>query len=350
MRPASYAEVWDELRRGQIVAGEPPDPPHAQAPWYVRTMLGIAGWVAAAFALLFVGAAFGFIVRSPVASIVTGAIMIAAAYGLFRGAGTNDFAAQVGIAASFAGQALIAYGILSGSRDAARWFMVAAIEATLVLALPNVVHRVWSAYAAGTAATIGLAAAGGHFLSAGLLCCAVAVVWLNEFAAARRGSLVRSLGYGLTLALIQAQASLVGRRGLMDVFDTRVRPEWLPSWVGEALPGVVLIAVVYRLLARANGDLPQSSRFVPLVAAVVVAAVSVQAPGIATGLTIVVVGYANGNRTLTGLGIIALLVYVSAYYYMLDLTLLAKSAALAVTGAVLLMLRWAFASERLGHA
>jgi uncharacterized membrane protein len=55
---------------------------------------------------------------------------------------------------------------------------------------------------------------------------------------------------------------------------------------------------------------------------------------------IVVLGYANGNRVLAGLGIAGLLLYVSAYYYLLELTLLHKSAVLAATGLVLLTARW----------
>ena len=55
---------------------------------------------------------------------------------------------------------------------------------------------------------------------------------------------------------------------------------------------------------------------------------------------IVVLGFANGNRVLTGLGITALLFYVSAYYYLLEETLLFKSGVLLATGIVLLATRW----------
>ena len=48
----------------------------------------------------------------------------------------------------------------------------------------------------------------------------------------------------------------------------------------------------------------------------------------------------RGLRVLTGLGIAALLFYVSGYYYQLDVTLLVKSGVLAATGAVLLAARW----------
>jgi uncharacterized membrane protein len=51
--------------------------------------------------------------------------------------------------------------------------------------------------------------------------------------------------------------------------------------------------------------------------------------------------FANGNRVLAGLGILALLGYLSHYYYALYATLLAKSALLAGAGLVLLAARFA---------
>jgi uncharacterized membrane protein len=51
-------------------------------------------------------------------------------------------------------------------------------------------------------------------------------------------------------------------------------------------------------------------------------------------------GFAGGNRTLVGLGIAALISYICAYYYALEVTLLVKSAVLTGTATVLLAMRW----------
>ncbi len=40
------------------------------------------------------------------------------------------------------------------------------------------------------------------------------------------------------------------------------------------------------------------------------------------------------------LGLLAMMAYLSAYYYQMSMTLLAKSGVLALTGAVLLVLWW----------
>jgi uncharacterized membrane protein len=49
-------------------------------------------------------------------------------------------------------------------------------------------------------------------------------------------------------------------------------------------------------------------------------------------LVVVLLGFASGSRALFGFGIVAMLSYLSYFYYSLQLTLLMKSMALAGTG------------------
>ncbi|MCU0989763.1 MAG: GDYXXLXY domain-containing protein [Xanthomonadales bacterium] len=109
---------------------------------------------------------------------------------------------------------------------------------------------------------------------------------------------------------------------------------------GQLLSGAVLLGVVWVLLRRAGATLPGRAAAVGLAGTAVMVLVSLEAPGIAAGLCILVLGFAHGNRALAGLGGAALLLYAGGYYYELDLTLLAKSQVLAATGGVLLALRW----------
>lgn len=80
-----------------------------------------------------------------------------------------------------------------------------------------------------------------------------------------------------------------------------------------------------------------------LASAAAVTVASFEAPGISIALMIVLLGFAHGNRVLAGLGVTALLGCVSAYYYLLETTLLVKSMTLGATGAVLLLAREALA-------
>jgi uncharacterized membrane protein len=53
---------------------------------------------------------------------------------------------------------------------------------------------------------------------------------------------------------------------------------------------------------------------------------------------VMMLGYAAGARVLLGIGVIALLAWLSHYYYSLQATLLAKSGVLAASGAALIAL------------
>lgn len=345
-RTITRADVWDRLVAARIVTG--PAPPvetgendDARMPWFVRALIGISGWLAAGFLMGFIGAALAFIVNDNATSIVVGLAIIAGAYVLFRTAGTHVFASQFAVAISFAGQVLVWMGIEPGSQnDEPEWLAIAVFQAVLAAVLPNFVVRVWCAGAAAMAVTILLFQSGAYPLSIGLLAAATAFVWLYEFHWPRVHSAVRAIGYGLTLSLILVQATVFGRQMLYEFQRQRLPLNWVPEWAGWVLPGAVLMAVVWQLFARRDVATLSANAFMAVAGAAAVSAASFKAPGIATGLMLVLLGYSNANRSLLVLGLIALLSYLSAYYYLLETTLLMKSLILAITGAILLALRW----------
>ena len=101
-----------------------------------------------------------------------------------------------------------------------------------------------------------------------------------------------------------------------------------------------MTSVVWVLLRRWQVMAPGKIANWALAGAVMLAVFSLKIPGIPVGVCIILLGFAHGNRVLTGLGIGSLLLYLSTYYYSLNQTLLVKSQALAICGAVLLLLRW----------
>lgn len=343
MKSTSAPELWAKLASAGLTAGEMPGTAEARTPWYVRVMLGIAGWLAAGFLLGFVGVAFSFVMQSKTASLAVGFMVITGAYAVFRMAPRNDFSAMFGLAVSFTGQALVMFGIvgiferhLSGATP---WVIVAAIEAALALVMPNFIHRVVSAYAAGVALAYGCEVSGAQAAAAGILAASVAFSWLREAQFGRLAAIATPIAYGLTLALMQVEGMSSFRHSMAMLLRERQLPAAWP-WVGEALVACALLASVWVLLARAGWAPRQPRTLFALAVAGAIGAASFRAPGIAGGLMIVLLGFANANRVLAGLGIASLLVYVSSYYYLLDVTLLAKSAVLAATGAALLGARW----------
>ena len=341
MNPASAQQLWAKLASAGLTVGSMPEAQETLTPWYVRVMLGIAGFIAAVFLLGFVGVGLAFVLESKTASLAVGFMMIAAAYAVFRAAPHSDFGSMFALAVSFAGQALVAYGVwgVLNHRGGEHWVAIAAIEAILALAMPNFIHRGVSAYAAVLALALALASSGAEGVAGGVVALAVAGLWLNEVRFAKHDAVATPIGYGLTLAFIQVEGSNFTGHSVMAMLGSNVRT-WAMPWMGEALVVAAFLVAIGTLLRRAGWTMLESRSILSLAVAAALGAASFKAPGIAGGLMIAIVGFANGNRLLAGLGIAALLYYVSSYYYLLDATLLAKAGVLAASGVVLLAARW----------
>ena len=335
------AELWSRLAAAGLAAGDMPVVEEAHTPWYVRVMLGAAGVIAAAFLLAFVGTIFPIVIKNDAASVVAGLLLIGVAYGLLTAGPRSDFVAMFALAVSLAGQALLAFGIFTmfKGRGTMPYAVLALVEAALALVIPNFIHRVVTAYAAALAFNYACYAAGIWYLPAGVLGAALAASWLCETRLAKFHSVAEPIGYGLTLAFIQIEGAPLFRHAIGIHSGSRLMAQD-SAWAGEALVAAALVATVWVLIRRAGWQSASPRALLALGAALTLGAASFNAPGIAGGLMIVVLGFANGNRVLTGLGIAALLFYVSAYYYLLQETLLFKSGVLLATGVVLLAARW----------
>lgn len=344
MNDAEPTGLWAQLRQAGLAEGELPAATDAVTPWYIRTMLGIAGWIGAMFLLAFIAAGFAFVMKSVAASLLLGAMLCVAAAALFRLKANNDFASQFAFAVSLAGQGLIFSAFVQ--HWSAHFNLIASamllLETALFLAIANFLHRVWVASYGIYAAVFILNDLGLHAYTPALLLAAFAWLWLNEFSLPQRASLLRALGYGLTL-LVLLTLFFSAIHG-MDFFPARGNSAHLTAidpWIGAGLIGAVLLASVLQLLDREGAPATTGMGRAALGAAAILALLSLKAPGIGIAVTILLVGHAQGNSVLTGLGILGLLAYLAHYYYALDLTLLEKSALLTCSGAALLAARLA---------
>ncbi|GAB4358804.1 MAG: DUF4401 domain-containing protein [Gammaproteobacteria bacterium] len=334
--------LWDRLVRAGVATGAFPAGTEVQPPWYVRVMLGVSGWIAALFLLGFVAIGLEFIIDSATASVFVGALALAAAFVLFRLA-SNDFYQQFALAVSFAGQGLVLFGLFDaiGWRGSGVWWAAALLQIVVAVVMPNFVQRLVAAFVAAYALSVAMIFHGATAVVPVLATLGIAVIWLKEFHWQRLSAVMRPIGYGLTLALVQLEGQALFGRSLR-LFGGRSEsiPLFFPHWLGELVLGLLFVAVVGRLLAQRGEACTSPRMLVALGMAAVIAAASLEAPGIATGFVIILLGFSNGNRLLVGLGVAALLFYVSAYYYSLETTLLVKSQILAATGALLLAVRW----------
>ena len=329
--------LWLRLREARLVDGELPAS-EPRPPWFVRLMLGIAGWLGALFLLAFAGIGFAALMRSATAGIAMGAAVCIAAVFLFRLRAKGDFVGQFAFAVSLAGQGLMAIGFGNAFNHSigAVASCVAAQQAVLFLLAPSFAHRVWTAASGGYAFAYALGHAGLATVAAALLTTAFVAVWLREFESAKHAEAVRAGGYGLAGAAVLSAA-----QDSMQILFGRSAVDPVSFYAGAIACAVVLVGAAIALLRREGVALGSAQGKVALVGAVILALVAVKAPGIAPATAILVLGYANGNRPLAGFGIIAMIAYLSHYYYSLQATLLEKSALLAAAGVALLIARFA---------
>ena len=337
-------QLWERLQAAGLASGELPSADTDRSPWYVRVMLGIAGWMGALFLLGFVGVGFAVVMKNAGASILVGALVCGGAALMLRAGPKNDFLSQMGLAVSLAGQVMLTYGFsrIFGESRLSIALIVAVQQAVLFWLVPSVVHRVLSAWGGAVAATIAMSDLGLSPLAPAAVSAAFVAVWMNEFRFERSGSVLRAGGWGLACATLQT-CVLFGPMWLVWI-GARGHREWpgeFLGWVGAAASGAVLFAAALMLLRREGLAMGSPQGRVALAGAAILAAVSLKAPGVGPAVAVLVVGYANGNRVLAGLGIAALVGYLSHYYYALQVTLLEKSALLAAAGVALLALRFA---------
>lgn len=342
-------DLWGRLAEAGLVEGERPEPREADTPWYVRAMLGVAGWIAACFLIGFLAVGLS-LWRDGSSLLLVGALCCSAAFFLFRQFERQDFVEQLALAVSLAGQGLIAFGLgnLISGDDVPFYLVFALVEALLVLAIPNFLHRTLAAAGAGGATALAIGHMSLHGIASPILCAALALVWLEPAIWAGDGRLWRPVGYGAVLALLltetfrlfDADSLLFGLR------DTG--PDWMAlhgPLIGRVLAAAILVFVAGTLALREGIERGSRLFFAIMAGAVLIGLVSLQAPGLASALLILLLGFAAGSRLLMALGILSLLGFVSHFYYSLHATLLEKSGLLAL--AALLLLAVHFALHRL---
>jgi hypothetical protein len=353
------ASLWERLRAEGAVDGDYPPPDRAASPWFVRVMLGIAGWIGAGFLLGFVGVAFSFIMEDAAPALILGGLCCGAALALFRVFKDNDFVEQFALAISLAGQALIVIGLAQyfDADDPPLYFAIAAVEALLAMAVPNFLHRVLAAAGAAIALALGINQLAWHGLTAPILCAGLALVWLEPKKWTVGGSIWRPVGYGLVLSLLLVETFRLFGAERLFFGGAELPATWFALYgplLGRAVTAF-LLAWTAIVLALREGLAPGGRGFLAVAgAAILFGLLSLDAPGLASATLILLLGFAAANRILLALGVLGLLGFVSHYYYSLHATLLEKSGLMAVTGLLLLaayaLLRFLWPSSGVAEA
>lgn len=340
MKSFSRQSLWQRLQAGGLVEGDAPAVEGAESPWFVRVMLGVAGWIGSLFLLAFVGAGFAFVMKSAIAALVTGALVSGGAYAIFRAKQESDFFSQFGLAVGLAGQMMLLIGLFELFEGNERFVYGATfvIEALLAFVMPNFIYRVLASLAAALSLTFALHSAGIYGLASGLLAAGFALVWLQDVRWVRFHEICRPVGYGLALSLLYYKSGIFWGRWIW--WSRSAGPNWISQnapWLGKALILIVFLAVVLVVLKRAQIVVTSRAGMAALAATALAMVASFLAPGLGQALLILIIGFAVSNRVLIGLGLLACGGFLSNYYYLMQSTLLTKSMILIGLGAALLI-------------
>lgn len=345
-------DIWSELHQKGLVTGDRPQTAIHESPWYVQTLLAFCGWLAAIFVFGFLAAGITELLDNPVACLLVGALLIAGAFKFLAGK-PSVFSEHLALAASLAGQGLwlVAVFEVSGSEDLSAWLCISLMQAVLAWLMPNFVHRVFSAFASAIALSAAFAELDTAYLGGSLLMLPVAWLWLNEFRYTHSHRQLLAIAYGLTLALVLVKSTNVVFGG--DWFWRASMDSTAGSvlWAGEMINALAMIFVSWKLLCRYQPE--NGTILIVMLGTILFCVASFQAQGLSVGLMIVLLGFAASNRLLLGLGTAALLFYVSAYYYQLQITLLEKAQTLLIVGVLMLaaygLLRWFYRLQEADH-
>ena len=329
--------LFENLHRdGHIASSSPPEIVFAESanPWYTRVLMGFMGWLGGLFVLGFFGAIIAVFFDNGAMMMITAIALFAGSFAMYRAMPNSDFGTQFALAASICAQVVATLAVsklvgYSGNGYGIAWF-VGLMQVALVIAMPNVLHRLISTLFA--AAAFFIAAEKGLLvpaLDAILVAFLIVLAHMEStLVALGRRQLVDPVINGLSIALLLRGAAHVTLLG---------ETLWLPF----ALQTAVVFAVALTVwTALKTARLTLVTRSAAVLAAIIYGAVTWRAPGLIVSVLVLLVAFASGRRALTAFSLVALVAYLSTYYYQMQLTLATKSMVLALSGASLLVMWW----------
>lgn len=337
--------LWQKLHGEGLVQGQYPSTPQSSAadtltPWFINLLLGLCGWLAAFFLLGFVATVFSGVLNQPAVCLVLGVCLLGLAFVMLR-RGQQTFGAHLALALSLAGQGLVAWGCikLAAPQSVVLWWGGALFQALLVVIMPHAVHRALSAFAATLCVAVGMDGLGLALLYPPSVLIVVALLWLNELNIHDDVSRVTMPAWGVSLALLLMLFVRRFEHTAYGWFDPAAALAGLPPWLGEALCAFVMLLVFAVLLRRSGMRIGSRAWLISLAGGALIGLFTVFASGLSSVLTLVILGFALANRVLFGLGVVAGLIFLSSYYYLLSISLLHKAIVLLLLGLVMLGLR-----------
>lgn len=310
----------------------------AAQPWFIRVITGLGAWIASL--MLFAAVAISGLATTWI-FLLLGLLLIVGSVKFHR-VSEHDLARQFALATSLTGQLSFIWGVFSLTKSIEMSMLtLAGLQVVLIIMFHDLIHCFLSVLFATGAVFMLLY----HWeirsllpvLAVGL---AGAFTWLqlNEATYNRRaeGKRIRSVAYGLLGASL----------GTVMLSTVYILPELISSdftfyphpWVSTVGFGVILLYLWHHLIIQPAG-LSASRAWLIYLFMVFMIAASWPAPGVILSLVIILLGFGHAHRVLIGIGLAFFTVFVGAYFYGMEVTLLTKSMTLILTGVAILALR-----------
>lgn len=281
-----------------------------------------------------------------------GAVALLVGLASLRSRSNSVFLLQLGLAASFIGQAFLGAGLAGlevfrllathglSQRTVETVFVplaFAGLEAVLFVVVRQRVHRFVVALAGFAALAFMLANLRLAPALTGAAALGCAAIWLAEARRPGRWPALRLAGWALVVLLLVFAPWQSWSARLLGLATGH---PWGGAHAGTVGALASLAALAWAFLAAFPAGLrglTAQRRAGLLVALAAVAAAGWALPGLWLAVLLLLLGHAAGSRSLAGLGLGALVWATVHHYYSLDATLLAKSGWLALTGLALLL-------------
>jgi hypothetical protein len=313
-------------------------------PWYLRLLTGIGAWTGGGFLLSFITGIVAAILGTnnfEGFAILLGAVLMAGSVALRRGVtGVSvgaQFFRQLALVACFAGQLLFIGGVVSASKSTEAGAIAALIASAILIAVyPDRVQRFCSAaFAAG--ALFVLIREIPYCADVMALLLAGAVLYLGRGVSREamddRTEIVEPVMYGLAIALfgLLIASTAVTMFGISDDFkEVRVLLIGKSTIIGFV---AALLWLVASILKEHGVPVSSLDALLSFAAVIAIGAITQSTPAITATILMLVLGFDRRARALIVFSILFFLMFGTAYYYGLHLTLLEKSGILAASGA-----------------
>jgi hypothetical protein len=335
-------------------------------PWYLRIIVALGAWWASGFFFCFIFVLIGSQLEHQVTIGCIGVALLILAVAVGRQP-WGIFVGQCALAVSLAAQAMIYYGFVNENHHPVG--TVAAISiglaALLYVAFPSFLSRLMTCFAALQVTLCWIYAPGGGDIFSGTLrpesalSHLVLFYWLFHLAALaccflrpRHSVLLAPLGYAVVASLAAWQVE-----NLFNVWVLSTGISSTSAWIGWTtlhFRTVLTALTLFGCSVWAAGGISTLRENAPLfigLALALMALVWIGSGGVLLSLLFMLLGFSLQSRAILGLGLILFPIFLTYYYYNLNLDLLAKSGVLIGSGAVLLLLRaalnrWLFANDK----